>query len=266
MPAETPASLAFLTSGAAEAFGGGDFVVTVRTAAEFALWLGDRTPGLQAIQVEGLLGDPEVWALAAQGTGEIPLDVVVENPSADFATLYRLVDVRMVRPVRVTLLCRPGFLKALRLAVALQIPVRLLPGQPDGSVLSELQHALQFYLRDPMVEVSIEFFHSVLATFTGQSEGTLWSFLEQDPAVFSQRDATGSEILAPDFVDAHLSHLVETGAECASCRWRPLCAGYFKWPDPAYDCAGVKPLLASIESAAGEITRELATREIPALP
>ncbi len=266
MPAAIPASLAFLPAGAAEACGRDSFVVIVRTAGEFARWLDDRSPGLEAIQVEGLLGDPEVWAFAAQGTGEIPLDVVLEDPAAGFSTLYRLVDVRMVRPVRVTILCRPGFLKALRLAVALQIPVRLLPGQPDGTILGELNHALQFYLRDPMVEVSIEFFHSVLATFTGQSEGTLWSFLEQDPAVFSQRDATGAVVLAPDFVDAHLSHLIETGAECAACRWQPLCAGYFKWPDPAYDCAGVKQLLASIESAAGEITRDLATREIPALP
>jgi hypothetical protein len=61
-------------------------------------------------------------------------------------------------------------------------------------------------------------------------------------------------------VETRLARLVDEGAECAACRWQTLCAGYFKWPDPAYDCAGVKRLFALIESAADEIGRDLAGR------
>ena len=63
--------------------------------------------------------------------------------------------------------------------------------------------------------------------------------LEEDPKVFARDEARRPR----DFVEKHLARLVEQGAECATCRWQKVCAGYFKWPDPAYDCAGVKQLL-----------------------
>jgi hypothetical protein len=37
--------------------------------------------------------------------------------------------------------------------------------------------------------------------------------------------------------------------------------GYFKWPDPAYSCRGVKQLFSMIEAAAYEIERDLSSRE-----
>jgi hypothetical protein len=148
-----------------------------------------------------------------------------------------------------------------RLAVSLQLPVRLVPGQPDPETLVELSQALEFYLRDPMVETPIEFFHSTLAVFRGLDDGSLWSFLEHDPAEVSPRDASGQPLLASDFVESHLARLIAEGAECATCRWRSLCRGYFKHPDPAYECAGIQSLLATLESAANEITCDLATWE-----
>jgi hypothetical protein len=255
---ETTASIAYLTAEFAQNHEVGEYVVVVRTRGEFSAWLREPKPGVTCIQVEGLIGDPEVWAMAAQGTGEIPLDVVLSDPAAEFAALYRLVDVRILHPVRVTIPCRPGFLKALRLAAALQLSVRLLPGQPDALALAELAEAAEFYLRDPMVEAPVEFFHSVLAAFLGRGDGTLWMFLEQDPGLYSQCDPTGRALYPADFVVTHLERLLEEEAECATCRWQPLCAGYFKWPDPRYDCTGVKQLFALLESAADEITRDLA--------
>lgn len=263
---EPIATIAFLTAAQAGSYRGGEFVVIVRTREEFSTWLRDPNPDLKAIQVEGLIGDPEVWALAAQGTMETPLDVVLGDPVSEFAALYRLVDVRMVRPVRVTIPCQPGFLKALRLAAAVQLPVRLLPGQPDAAILAELDVAARFYLRDPMVEAPVEFFHSVLAAFRGMGEGTLWMFLEEDPSVYPQRDASGHALHASDFVETHLARLLRDGAECTTCRWQSLCAGYFKWPDPGYACGGVKQLFALLESAADEITRDLARQEIATTP
>ena len=266
MSQEPDASLAFLTAALAEGHRGGSCVVFVRTREEFVRWLREPAPSVEWLQVEGLLGDQEVWATAAQGAATPALDVVLTDPVTEFSGLYRLVDVRIVREVRVTIPAAPGFLKALRLAAALQLPVRLLPGQPSAEALAELTEAAHFYLRDPMVETPVEFFHSLLATFRGMGEGTLWRFLEEDPAVFSHRDAAGRALHAPDFVETHRARLLADGAECAMCRWQSVCAGYFKWPDPAYACAGVKQLFATLEAAAEEIGRDLASQETPAAP
>jgi hypothetical protein len=250
--------IALLPATLAEAGCAGRFLVVVHTRDEFVRWLHDSSPGLMGLQVHGLLGDPEVWALAAQGQGQTPIDVVLSDPASEFSSLYRLVDVRLVRPVGVTIPARPGFLKALRLAASLQLPVRLLPGQPDASALAELSEALHFYLRDARVEAPVEFFHSLLATFRGLGEGTLWAYLEQDPALVSRGQLAESGGELPHSVEAHLAGLLQSGGECASCRWQGVCAGYFKWPDPDYSCAGIQQLLAHLEAAADEITRDLA--------
>lgn len=229
----------------------------VRTREEFVRWLHEPAPGVEWLQVEGLLPDQEAWAMAAQGTSKLPLDVILTDPATEFSGLYRLVDARIVRNVRVTMPAAPGFLKALRLAASLQLPVRLLPGQPSAEALAELTEAARFYLHDPMVEMPVEFFHSLLAALRGTETGTLWMMLEEDPMVFARAEAQRPR----DFVKTHLARLTEQGAECAACRWQKVCAGYFKWPDPAYTCAGVKQLFATIESAADEIGRDLASRE-----
>jgi hypothetical protein len=207
------------------------------------------------LQVEGLLQEQGVWAMAAQGTSDLSLDVILTDPATEFSGLYCLVDARNVRGVRVTMPAAPGFMKALRLAASLQLPVRLLPGQPTAAALAELTEAAHFYLHDPMVETPVEFFHSLLAVFRGAGNETIWTMLEEDPRVFGRDGARPR-----DFVETHLAHLVEQGAECAACRWQTVCAGYFKWPDPAYGCAGVKQLFGSIQSAAEEIGRDLASQ------
>jgi hypothetical protein len=257
VPEEIVNVLAFLPAALAEEYHEGPFAAIVRTREEFSRWLGDPRPGAETLQLEGLIGDSEVWALAAQGTVPIPLDVVLEHPASEFSALYRLADVRLAREVRVTIPARPGLMKALRLAAALQLSVRLLPGQPDSAALAELAEAAEFYLRDAMVEAPVEFFHSVLSTLRGLGEGTLWQFLEQDPAIYSHRDPAGRPQFEHDFVASHLTHLLQEGAECVSCPWQKICAGYFKWPEPVYDCAGIKRLFALLQCAAAEMTRDL---------
>ena len=106
------------------------------------------------------------------GDSEVALDVLLADPASEFSDLYRLVDVRAVRPVRVSMPALAGFSKAVRLAAALGLSVRLLPGQPTPEVLNELAETLTFYLRDPMVEAPVEFFHSVLAFMCGAETGS----------------------------------------------------------------------------------------------
>jgi hypothetical protein len=269
---ESYQSLRFLPTRRTEGEGDRPFVAVVRNRDELCRWLSEPLSGLEWIQVEGLLGDPEAWALAAHGPSQVPLDVLLSDPAAEFSDLYRLVDVCAMREVRVSMPAAPGFLKAVRLAASLRLPVRVLPGQPTSEVLAELTEALEFYLHGAMVETPVEFFHSLLAGACGADTGSLWMILEEDPAAFLHYDAQGrtelprsggfrsAEISPEAFVEHHLKDLVEQGAECATCPWQEACRGYFKWPDPAYSCAGVKQLFSIIEAAAGEIERDLASR------
>jgi hypothetical protein len=258
VPEEPNARLEFIYAAATEQPRGGPFVVIVRTREEFARALRGSSPSAEWLQVEDLLDDPEVWALAAQGSSHLPLDVVLADPEKDFSSLYRLADVRITREVRVTLPATPGMLKALRLAASLQLRVRLLPGQPTSEALPALREALDFYLHDPAVEAPIEFFHSLLAALREGTATSLWDILEQDPAVYVQPATAEKASWPADFVATHLAGLVERGTECATCSWQNLCAGYFKWPDPNYSCTGIRELLDRLREAAEEIGRDLA--------
>jgi hypothetical protein len=269
VPREIDRSLEFLPAALAEGKGEQAFVAVVRSRDELSRWLGDPVPGLQWLQVEGLLRNPDAWASAAQSAPYIPIDVILSDPASEFSDLYRMVDVCAVRDVRVSMPAVPGFLKAVKLAASLRLPVRILPGQPTPEVVAELVEALEFYLHEPMVEVPVEFFHSLLAAECGADAGSLWMILEEDPAVFLQYDNEGkpqlprsselpTKVSLSVFVENHFNSLVEKGAECATCPWRQVCRGYFKWPDPAYSCVGVKRLFSLIKAAAAELGQDLA--------
>ena len=268
---EDYSSLRILPSALAEGQGDRPFVAIVRSREELCRWLRDPLPGLKWLQVEGMLGDSDAWTEAAHSDSDVSLDLVLSDPASQFSELYKLVDVCGVHDCRVTILARPGLLKAVKLAAALSFPVRILPGQPTGEVLAELKEVLDFYLHAPTVEAPVEFFHSLLAITYGADAGSLWMILEEDPAAFLQYDINGKprlpgsssfefvEISPAEFVENHLRSLVEQGAECATCPWQQACRGYFKWPDPAYSCEGVKELFSIIQAAADEIGRDVAS-------
>src|SRR5688572_21035076 len=113
MAQEPDASLAFLTPPETEARSVGPRVAIARTRGEFVRWLRDPAPDVAWLRVDGLIGDQDVWAMAAQGTSTLALDVILTDPAKEFSSLYRLVDVRLTRNVRVTMPARPGFMKAL---------------------------------------------------------------------------------------------------------------------------------------------------------
>jgi hypothetical protein len=263
----------FLPSDSASFHNGSPFVAVVRSRAELSRWLINPSAGLQWLQVEELLEDQDAWILAAQSESNVPLDVIIASPGSQFSDLYRLVDVFAVRDVRVSMPASRGFLRALKVAVGLRLPVRLLPGQPSPEVLIELTEAVNFYLRDPMVETPVEFFHSVLASMCGSGEGSLWMILEEDPALFLHRAAGGGskirgvfssaspDLFSATFVDTWFKRLLEQNAECVTCPWQQICQGYFKWPYPTYDCSGVKQLFSAVEAVANEMGCELACRD-----
>ena len=269
MSEEAQPSLRILPSALAETQGDLPFVAIVRSRQELCRWLSNPLPGLRWLQLDGMLGDPEAWREAAHNDSNIPFDVVLSDPALEFSDLYRVVDAYAVRAIRVTMPAAPGLTKAIRLAAALRLPVRVLPGQPSAEALQELRDALEFYLHEPTVEAPVEFFHSVLATMCDSDAGSLWMILEEDPDAFRHYDADGRtrvprtsdldqlEITSAGFVEDHLSRLIAQGAECATCPWQRPCSGYFKWPDPAYSCEGVKQLLFSIQTAGNQIRQDV---------
>jgi hypothetical protein len=272
-PLEPDWPILFLPSDSASRQSSSPFVAIVRSSAEFSRWLLNPPASLQWLQVEELLSDQDAWIPAEQGPSNVPLDVFVANPGSQFSDLYRLVDVLAVRDVRVSMPASPGFLRALKVAVALQLPVRLLPGQPSSEILIELIEAVNFYLRDPMVETPVEFFHSVLAFMCGAGDGSLWMILEEDPALFLHgtdgggfkirgvSSSTSPDLLSEAFVGAWFKRLLEQDTECTTCPWQQICQGFFKWPDPTYECEGVKQLFSAIEAVANEMGGELARRD-----
>jgi hypothetical protein len=258
MSEEAHPPISILPSALAETQGDLPFVAIVRSRRELCRWLGNPLPGLRWLQLEGMLGDQEAWREAAHNDSNIPFDVVLSDPALEFSDLYRVVDAYAVRAIRVTMPAAPGLTKAIRLAAALRLPVRVLPGQPSPEALEELREALHFYLHEPMVEAPVEFFHSVLATMCDWDAGSLWMILEEDPDAFHHYDADGrTEVGSAGFVENHLSSLIGRGAECATCPWQQPCRGYFKWPDPTYSCEGVKQLFFSIQTAGNEIRRDV---------
>jgi hypothetical protein len=128
---------------------------------------------------------------------------------------------RIVRPVRVTIPANPGFFKALRIAASLQLPVRLLPGQPGAEVLDELTQAAHFYLHDAMVDAPVEFFHSVFAAFRGMRDvrtySALGTMLAKDPycevykAVFSRAETHSRTLLRRRFITGEKKLPVPSG-------------------------------------------------------
>jgi hypothetical protein len=271
VPEESYPSLRILPSALAETQGDQPFAAIVRSREELCRWLRDPLPGLRWLQVEGILGDSDAWIEAAHSGSDVSLDLILANPSSEFSDLYKVVDTCRVHDLRVTIQAGPGLLKAVKLAAALRFPIRVLPGQPKAGVLAELKEVLDFYLHEPAVEAPVEFFHSLLAGSHGADTGSLWMILEEDPAAFLQYDINGQaklprsglfgsvESSPAEFVENHLKSLVEQGAECATCPWHQSCRGYFKWPDPAYSCNGIKELFSVIQAAADEMARDLAS-------
>ena len=125
-------SLRILPSALAEGQGDRPFVAIVRSREELCRWLRDPLPGLKWLQVEGMLGDSDAWTEAAHSDSDVSLDLVLSDPASEFSDLYKLVDACAVHDVRVTILARPGLLKAVKLAAALSTPGPGITGSTDS--------------------------------------------------------------------------------------------------------------------------------------
>lgn len=201
----------------------------------------------------------------------LPVDLVMADPAAEFPLLYQHTELLDNHPVRVVIPVRPGFAKAVKVAVSLQFAVWLEPGQPEPALIEELAEVMAFYLRQPTVAQPVEFFHSALLGFYHDDPAPLWVVLDADPQYLRSVADDGAELLpgrlasveatvAAD-ADADLgewiTNVLATADECRTCEFLTSCGGYFKWPRRDYDCAGIKRLLGELRDAAAELRGDL---------
>lgn len=222
---------------------------------------------LAYVQLCGLSSDTDVLLHWAEG---MPIDLLLDNPAQDFASLYSFAKLLDNHPVRITLPVETGFENAVKLASSLQFDVKLQIGQPRTTLIESLERVLDDYLHSTTVTQPIEFFHSLLLGFCNNDSVNLWAIQEEDPAFFRNVDEQGRERLPgrlsisesgptpENFVTEWGKGLLAEGAECTDCPFFAPCRGYFKWPIRDYDCAGVKGLLTSLQQAASELREDIA--------
>jgi hypothetical protein len=256
-----------------EAYRGRRLIVRSDRPSELVARLGEDDLGnLAYIQLHSLPKETDVLIHWAEG---LAVDLLLEDPAADFARLYHYAKLLDNHPVRVTLPVRTGFEQAARLASSLQFAVRLQIGQPTAELIEKLARLLDDYLHRPTMTQPIELFHSLLLGLCHAEPVSLWAIQEEDPALIRYVDDDGAERLPGKLADAEVgsdpagfvgrwgNDLLTEGTECAECPFFGHCQGYFKWPRREYDCAGVKVLFQTLARAADELRGDLAAVPSP---
>ena len=200
----------------------------------------------------------------------------MRNPAAEYPLLYHFSKLLDKHPVRISIPVKKGFVKAVRLALALGFSVKLEVGQPDASLIAELAEVLDLYLRRSEVSQPVEYFHSTfLSFFNHQQSPNLWFVQEEDPEQFRFITNEGVETVSPRFGEIDWKELeLILGAqqtastlnktECDGCEFLETCGGYFKWPNKEFDCEGVKILFSRLNLAAEELRNDLVSfQELP---
>jgi hypothetical protein len=219
---------------------------------------GEDLDNVQYVQLLSAGIDPEALAPLANWGRDVPMEIVISDPASEFPLLYNFSKLLDKHPIRVSITVRPGFLKAVKLALALQFTVKLDVGQPDTSLIEEMKEALDLYLHGANVSQPVECFHSIFLSFYRQEPASVWFIQEEDPEHFRFISDDGIETVSQRFagVDPTAERDAATAREaleCDTCQFMAVCGGYFKWPDRNYSCEGVKAVFGTINAAAAEL-------------
>lgn len=222
--------------------------------------------GLTNVQLLGLSGDPQ--ALPAMEE-PVPVDLTMVDVPREFPLLYHYTELLANHPVRVTIPASPGVNRAARLAASLGFEVKLEVTQPEPDLVRELSDLLEYYLHNPTVTGPIEFYHSLLFAFLDNNPATLWGIQEEDPAFNRYITDDGRNVLSgrlpsvelpegdSSFLEDLKEELLHASAECSTCDFFLNCAGYFKAPDPHYECVEVRKLLQALKDASVELMNDV---------
>jgi hypothetical protein len=252
-----------------EAFAGRKIIVRSHDPAELAQHLSPTDLG-NVLYAQLLSLNVEVEALAHWGES-MPLDLTMRNPAEEFPLLYNFSKLQDKHPIRVSIHVKPGFGKAVWLALALNFAVKLEVGQPSPALVEEMAEVLDRYLHRPSVSQPVEYFHSIFLSFYHREPTSLWFIQGEDPEQVRFITDEGVETVSPRFagVDLKGKAVALNGAredapageqsECDGCEFLDCCGGYFKWPDRQFSCAGVKTLFGTLKGAAEELRCDLDT-------
>jgi hypothetical protein len=250
-----------------EAYHGRRLIVRSQHPSELVERLSEKDlENLSYIQLFSLTVETD--PLTRWGEG-IPVELVMQDPKTEFPLLYKHAKLFDTHPIRVAIPVAPGFSKAVKLAVPLNFAVKLEVTQPDSALMEEMSQVLSFYLHHSTASEPIEYFHSLLLAFYHQNPVTLWTIQEEDPAYIRYITDQGEETLPPrlagtnvrydldSFLEAFKKELLAEKGECYECEFFENCGGYFKWPQKAFSCEGVKTLFRTLKEAAGELRKDL---------
>ena len=212
--------------------------------------------------------DPDPFMNWASG---LPIDILVQNPAVEYPLLYNFSKLLDKHPVRISVPVKNGFVKAVRLALALGFSVKLKVGQPDASLIRQMAEVLDLYLHRSEVSQPVEYFHSTfLSFFNHKHSSNLWFVQEEDPEQFRFITNEGVETVSTRFggidwkdlkpiLAAQRETTLSEKTECDGCEFLEACGGYFKWPNKEFDCQGVKTLFSRLNLAAEELRDDLAS-------
>ena len=221
---------------------------------------GDRE-NLKFIQLLSTdIGAEKLDAFADRGP-EVPIDILVSDPVREYPRLYNFSKLLDTHPIRVSISVRSGFGKAVKLAAALNFAVKLVVDQPDDGLVEEMSEVLDMYLHRSSISQPIEYFHSMFLSSYREESASLWMIQEDDPDHFRFVSDEGDETFSLRFagMDPASENPSNGSPECGSCEFKAKCGGYFKWPNPDYNCSGVKSLFATIDAAAKELRENVAS-------
>jgi hypothetical protein len=200
----------------------------------------------------------------------VSLDVILDEPALDFPLLYNVKSLRQNIAPRITILAKPGFAKASRIAIALGLPLKIQLLHPTPEICGELAEVLELYLHSTMISEPIEFFHSLLAGFLAPSEMTVWDIMEENPTewhyltdngdlVLSQRlSHIRLDVIPSAFLEDVRQECLSEGDECSTCEFLDTCVGYFRLPRKDYSCEGVTAVLNVLKKEVSHLLKDYA--------
>jgi len=209
-----------------------------------------------------------------EGTGEaIPLEIFLSDPS-QYHRLYDFGSLLDSHPVRIAIPVIPGFSKAVKLAVSLNYAVKLEVEQPNELLIEELESVLDLYLHRSYVRQPIEPFQSTLLSLFRDEVVSFWGIAEEDPQQVRYITDDGQETISKRFVHVKLDfplgdfvvgfgeELIAERGECSGCEFFNRCGGYFKWPNRAYRCDGIRRVLQTLATTTREVRQDLDSYQV----
>jgi hypothetical protein len=200
-----------------------------------------------------------------------PIDLVLQDPANELPLIYQFANLLDKHPARVTVPVVHGFGKAVKLAVSLDLPVKLTMEQPDQSLIEELDSVLSLCLFQGTCNQPVGFLYELLFSYVENETSSLWTIQEDHPSRYRYvTDAGDVDYLrAPDGwsdTDASVLERLQGSLgseelECHHCDFLERCEGYLKCPDAQYSCAGIKSIFRTIAQAGDDLKQDLAEHE-----